>query len=541
MEEPSPRRALNKPALAALAVVVALVLVVWSRPYDDALFRGAIGGGDWDEHLARVRIATSWAARGDLPLSLWAATTDGIYPPFLHYAMGLLGGLFGHGEAAVGRTMVLWLLLLSGSAGLVGWRISGTARVGWTVAAATATVPGLAAAALTYFFDLPMTALLWLGLALLLLLRPKAPEVAGILAGLCWFAAGLTKWTALPFGLVMFAGALLVHLPGEGLNRGEVWVRLRTGAALAVVSGLLFRWWFGVSVTSWQGMSQNSMGDAGAWSWTGLGGLSSWLHARLQPFSWDRLASYPADLATSLLSPLLAVGAAILVGAWLAGGRRRGLALVGSVCLGQWAVLFWLVPVTDPRFLFTLVPALVLAAALGLERLSKRAITPVTVAWITVALWASWDVHHGDAGLLNHYWSATPDRQHGFLSGRGLGIRSGDAKTGWVRSDEVKEAFPARREELWSLVAGCGASTLVVQQEVVRDMTDYTWWQYRDRLAQLRGEPAFAEVSQLQGWQDRGGPAVAWTLGAAPGPGWERVQRLDGAALWRNDPSLCGG
>jgi hypothetical protein len=525
--------------VAALAVIAVLVLVVWSRPYDDALFRGAIGGGDWDEHLARVRIATSWQGRGNLPLSLWAATSDGIYPPFLHYVMATLGGVFGHGDAAVGRTMVLWLLLLSGSAGLVGWRISGVGRTGWLVAAATATVPGLAAASLTYFFDLPMTALLWLGVALLLLLRPRAPEVAGILAGLCWFAAGLTKWTALPFGVVMFAGALLVHLPGEGLNRGEVWVRLRTGAALAVVSGLLFRLWFGISVTSWQGMSQNSMGDSAAWSWTGLGGLSSWLDARLQPFSWERLAGYPADLTTSLLSPLLALGTLVLVAVWFAGGRRRGLTLIAATCLGQWAVLFWLVPVTDPRFLFTLLPALLLAATLGLDRLPKRAFLPVVIAWTVVALWASWDVHHGDAGLLNRYWSATPDRQHGFLSGRGLSIRSGDAKTGWRRSDDEGEVFPPSRAELWSTVAACGGSVLVVQQEVIRDTTDFTWWQYRNGLAQLRGEPAFVEVSQLQGWQDGGTPAVGVTLGAAPGPGWERVQRRDRGAIWRSDPSLC--
>ena len=203
-----------------MAVIVAVAVILLSRPYDGGLFHAAAKGGDWSEHFDRIYAVARWQARED-PVTFLQAS-DLAYPPLLHWVMGLVGSVVGHGEEAIGRAMPLWLLLLAAAVGLCAFRLSGSARLGWLVVAGTAATPALGAIALTYYFDLPMTALLWTSVAVLLLLRPVVPEVAGFLAGAFWFLAAITKWTALPFGAAMLAGALLVHRPDERWTWAEV-------------------------------------------------------------------------------------------------------------------------------------------------------------------------------------------------------------------------------------------------------------------------------------------------------------------------------
>lgn len=533
-------RALSRePATWALAAIVAVVAVVLSRPYDAGLFRRATGGGDWAEHLARVQVVHS--ASGDAPLGQWIAQTDGIYPPMLHGSMGLVGAVVGHGEVAIGRAMVLWLLLLAAAAGLCAARITGERRDGWLVAAGTASVPALAAVSLTYFYDLPMTALLWCATAALLWLRPRSPELAGLAAGLLWTGAALTKWTALPFGVAMMAGALIVHLPEERWDRREVVRRLRAALVLAVTTALGVLGFFGLSTVSWRSMSDTTMGDPDAWAMAAEGetvGLLAGLADRLPPFSWSRLGGYPLDLVLSILSPLLALLVLVLLVVWLI-RDRRGAALVAAVCLGQWAILFWLVPPADPRFAFTLTPALVLAAALGVGRLPPRVRFGLMAGWMAVALWVAWDVHHGAAGPLDRAWTLQPDRPTSLLSGRGISILSGDQRTGWMRADATAPIFRPDREQLWALLAACDAPALAVQEGALADSTDPTWWRYRNLLAWIEGEVGFDRVVSLEGFDPEGASAVAVSRGGSPGPGWSRVDELAGLVVWGNRPGLC--
>jgi hypothetical protein len=513
MPRPSP------PALVALAIVAATLLLILTRPYDAALFRSAEGGGDWAEHLARMQALQAWSGGGTLRQVV--AQTDTNFPPGLHWWMSAAGEVVGHGEEAIGRAMVLWLLLMAASVGLVTWALTRHARSSWLALALTGALPAVAAASLTYYFDLPMSALLWAGTAALLLLRPKLPEVAGVTAGLFWFAAAITKWTALPFGFVMLGGALLAHLPEETWTRREALRRVRTGAALALTTGLLARWWFGITKVSWESMSDNTMGDPGAW--TDAGGLIAGLTGKLQPVSSDRVWSYAVDLGTVIFSPLLCVLILVLVGLWLLRDRRGGWLVFGTA-VGQWTVLFTLVPPADPRFLLTLAPALVLAAVLGLETLPDRARRALTVSWVVVALIVIADVHHGSPNALNARWSASGEQLHGYLKGRGLGIDSTDAKTGWMRADMGPPPFAPDREELWALLAPCDASRLAVEGGALKDPGDSMWWQYRAALARHRGTASFAEVSEVQGL-DRGRSTVAIVQHHDLGEGWTELGR----------------
>lgn len=544
---PTPARANRRLALACAAVIAAALAITLARPYDLGLFQVAQSGGCWSQHSERVQVIALWGARGDAPaLELLAESDEGSsYPPLLHYVMGAVGSVFGHGEAAVGRAMVLWLLLLAGSAGVCVRRISGSADDAWLTAAATATVPALATLSLIYFFDLPMTALLWLAAAALLLLRPRSPELAGAVAGGIWFLAAFTKWTALPFGVALLGGALLAHLPGERWSRRESLRRVRAGAALTLVSGFLLKAWFSISTSSWRAMSDTTMGDPGAWMPGSVeGGLASLLGSigsKLQPLSWSRLLAYPTDLVTSVFSPILAFAVLSLLALWLV-RDRRGAALVGCTCLGQWAVLFWLVPPVDARFLVTLAPAMTGAAVLGLGHLPAGGRRALIGLWVVLSLWVIYDVQHGSPNALNGGPSARLDQPHSYLPDRGISIKSGDRNTGWVRADTEGEPFAPEREELWTALAACGADVLTVQEGMLADAADWTWWRFRNGLATARGEPSFQQMTELQWFEGLTLPTVAITDGHRPtGEGWERVGSFDDGriAVWAAPPSAC--
>lgn len=525
--------------MVALLVVAATLAIVLSRPYEGGLFRGAASGGDWVDHTARVHALG--AAQADAPFVRFVHQTDSLYPPGLHWTMAAAGHVTGHEERAIGRAMVAWLVLLALAAGVVTRQVTGKPADGWLAVGATACVPGLAAVSLTYYFDLPMTAWLWCAVAWMVALRPRSPEAAGIGAGALWFAAAITKWTALPFGAVMLGGALLVHLPGESWTRKEVLRRLRAAAALALVTGLLLQAWFGASTTSWEAMSDITMGDSGAWSAQnstgGLGGLVTSVADKLQPMSIARLGSYPANLLSAVLSPVVAVLLATLAGLWL-WRDRRGLWLVAGTVIGQWAVLFWLVPPLDPRFLLTLTPALVLAGVLGLEQVPERARVGVLALWMGLCLLVIADVHHGERSALNHRWPDPATQYQGPWTGRGLSLDSTDPKTGWRRADMVERPFAPGKEQLWDRVVACGAHDLVVEEGALADWTDLAWWTYRNHLAEVTGELHFQRVVALDGFDPRLWSAVVVSRDVEL-PGWQPAGALGELKLWKSRPDLC--
>ena len=99
--------------------------------------------------------------------------------------------------------------------------------------------------------------------------------------------------------------------------------------------------------------------------------------------------------------------------------------------------------------------------------------------WVAVSLAVIWDVHHGEANLLNRSW--TPD-EDAMVGGRGLGLTSGEAAVGWIRADETQPSnnFHPGREELFDRLASCDGTSLVVEAGALEGPTDLTWWRYRN-------------------------------------------------------------
>jgi hypothetical protein len=480
--------------LLALAAVAATLAILLSRPDDHALLRGVESGGAWAEHSARILTIRMWGS--EVPaLELFAKQTDTLYPPFLHWTMGAVGALIGHGEVEIARAMTLWLVLLAFAAGLVAWRLSGWGSVGWLVVATTVCVSAIASLRLVYYYDLPMTALLWLGLAWMLLVRRRSPELAGVGGGLLWFLATITKWTALPFGFAMLVGALLVHCPQEEWSRREALRRARAGVATGGCFGLLLWTWTSWTTISWQAANSMMMGDPGT---SGVVGRIVQMMDSLEPLSIARLAHYPADLGVLIFSPLIAVLVLGLGCVWLH-RDRRGAPLLGLTVLGQWAVLLWLVPTQKGRFLITLAPALVIAAVLGLSGLPRRARVVVAVLWVTCSLLVVADVQHGTPNGLNQRWSLGP-RPYVYRTGRGLSIDSSEANTGWRRADMLGTPFAPERERLWERVRACEGEVLVVEMGVLRDSADRTWWEYRNDLAGIRRGRRFVEIIEMRSY-----------------------------------------
>ena len=186
-------------------------------------------GGDqvFVHHRARLDVLLAWHEylAGDISLLSLLQRSDSEFPPMLHGMSLLLGSVLGHSAESILWTGLLWLFLLAASTGVVTARLlappaDSTNEKGRPGRCSPATAGAAAASAILllgsyqgmatrYYYDLPMTALLWAGAAVLLATWDQRPRTGGVLAGLLVTAACLTKWTAIPFALATGLGLLL--------------------------------------------------------------------------------------------------------------------------------------------------------------------------------------------------------------------------------------------------------------------------------------------------------------------------------------------
>ena len=250
------RASIPEPILLPLgAAGVALSFIVGRFVHGNPL---SSGGGDlvYVHHLARLRVAEAWQdlLNGNASLIEFIQLIDGEFPPFLHISTLLLGSIFGHGAEIAILSGLLWLLLLAISIGWLSSTLAGVTSVKLAPARRCHRQAGSLAAAvvllmgsyqgftLRYYYDLPMTALLWAGLASVTLFWDKRPLVAGFVAGTTVAAAALTKWTALPFAAAMAVG-LVATTAGLPSTRQVRWNRLASLAVASAVSALLCGTW----------------------------------------------------------------------------------------------------------------------------------------------------------------------------------------------------------------------------------------------------------------------------------------------------------
>ena len=393
------------------------------QPYGDA-------AAAWIEHAVRAELVED--LRADPATGPWdlLVRSDGeSHPPVLHLTHAALGAAVGHSAEAQVPWAPLWLLILAASMALVGRAIGGGAAAA-AAFVGTLLTPALHGAATRIHYDLPMTALLWGAVAVLVTaIRGRSWWAAPVAAGLLFLAA-LTKWTAVPFGAVMLLG---VALSPVGTRRA----RLSMVAAAAAAAGALIALYLSGSTQSFVG-GQLALGAAGP---AGL--------------PW-----YLARIALAGLSPLGALAVAALAVPWWR-ADRPGVGLIGAVIVGQLAFLLIAVEVRDERFVITLLPALVLLAALGWAHRPDRSWSAAILAALALV---AIDMHGGP----------------------GRTVEDSVERRGWATAASTPDDAPALRRATWDLVARCGATRLGIPGGIT-ETGDVWWLRYRAALARLDG------------------------------------------------------
>jgi len=399
------------------------------------------------------------AGRSSLLAVPWAI--DGEYPPLTHVVTGLLVAPFGHSLDAAVLSGFVWVVLLALAVAGVAGRL-GTGRFDAVAASAGATgillLASFQAQAVRYYYDLPMTALLWVAVAVVLLGWDARPRLAAVGGGVLFALAGLAKWTTVPFGGLMGVGLLaLAALSGTRRPR-----RLRVAAGSGVVAVVVAALYVvpGIVWTSTSSfLSQIS--------------TAGWAEEPAAMASWPRIWFYPDGIVHAVLSPALALVLGGLLVVWLVRSRRGG-ALVGLVVVGQLGWLTLAMPTQDERFALTAVPALLVAGALGFAQMGRSArwiLAPLTVV---IAVVVGWDAHFGvraDAG----------ERRRGLrietVSDLGL-----DSTTwpdaAWTRGDEPGRDCRGYREQIVDLVQRCGAHVIGIAEEDTPIVSEERWWEY---------------------------------------------------------------
>ena len=495
--------------LVPLGVAVVITSFLLLRYCESPLQPYGSGGAHYIEHVERLKVVKLWRQYQGGSLWEFLFQSDGPeYPPLLHLLTLPIGAVTGHSGEAILWTGLLWFFLLTVAVSSVASLITGQKRAAAAAATGTLLLPAAHGFATRYYYDLPMTALLWVAVALALGMGKRKPIIGGLLTGFVLFMAALVKWTALPFGSLMIGGALLTN----GRNCDQNWVKRlwkRTIALACIVAtmSLLTLWFLSGSSKSFINMSGMFPSDPQVLELNAfinklisspilytLFRMPSSLMVLLSSVSIIRFIFYPLRLITSIFSPALTLPMLFLVFLWLL-RKRRGLPLVLATVLGQLAFLILCVPVLDDRFALTLAPALVIAAACGWRNLKPSAQRVSAILIVAMGIWVAWDFHLGEPSLLNSarlLVSNPPARLS--ICMRGFGLASSVEQRGWSRADEQKDNRTAFRETLWEVVTECRVQSFgVTKKEIIEDkgilegVGDTIWWTYRRLLAEVEG------------------------------------------------------
>ena len=481
---------------ALVGVVSALLVMLVTRIAAVPVAEWGSNGSAWAEHRGRLAwlIALRQNAEADSPLGpleLLRSLESGFPAGLYLFGVGLEPAL-GPTAEALAWSGLLWLLPLGWGVGAVAAALGHRRSLLPVGALAVLLVPAIPASALRYYFDLPMTALIWASAGVLATWPTgRGGAVAGLLAGL----ACVVKWTALPFVLPIWLGLTIAQragggppprsASGRGVAAAVVALALVVGLYLAAVGGensLL-------AMAEEARVGGRSGGVGGLFASTLLGLLSP------QPELGARLIFYPVTTVAGVLSPLGTLVLAVGLAAWWVRGRS-GWALVLTVALGHAAVLLLLVRPVDERFVLTGIPVLVIAAVLGWQGLAPRARRTVAGFGVGGLLLVAADAHLGWPPL------GAPAAEIKAIAGggpiasqtlrlRGLGMASSFQGRGWYRRDDVPAAREELREATWAWLVACGVETVrsPVGGPTIHAEGDQQWFGYRSALAVWRGEP----------------------------------------------------
>lgn len=423
------------------------------------------GSAQYIEHAARLEVQAALAQhQGDLRSALRLADDTVLtHPPGLHLITLLATRLSGDSAEASLWTAPLWLLLLALALAWTTSQLARSPRAGSAAFLGTLLLPAAHGAATRVHYDLPMTALLWAAVATLIWGVRSRPVLGGLLTATLVVLASQIKWTALPFGLFMLGGAWFSALrsaPSAPLRRAITAATLALGA-----SGGLLLAYLSTTPSSFSAGSL-ALGES-------LGGP-------------ERLPWYLLSLVTAVFSPLGTLLLVPLVVLWVLNSRRAA-TLITSTTVGHLVFLVLMVARPDERFLLTLAPALVLAAALGwseLPALLRKRVGGVALAVLTLI---AVEFH----GAPREFGPAQGSlaSQRGSIPAVGLrGVFLADSfeRRGWSSRATTPSDRSQLREDLWAAVARSGVAQIAVEAGP-SDRGDTWWLRYRSRLDQVRG------------------------------------------------------
>ncbi|MCP4872749.1 MAG: hypothetical protein GY898_29000 [Proteobacteria bacterium] len=488
-----------KRLLAPLGVVAVIGGLILARHRRDPVEAYGEHGAEWIEHFDRLGALLVWRSNTGSFLD-FLSNSDGPYPPALH----ILTLPFGiEAEAVVWTGLGWWILLAVGVAltarGLLPEEPS-AAAAGATMALL---IPAAHGAAARYYYDLPMTALLWLGVGLIVAVEKD--WLAGLAGGACAGLAAVVKWTAIPFAGPMLLGAVLARTKGPTVG---VIAAVALGAA-APSGGYL-----ALSTHSWVEMMgtfgpnedpMGSVGEAAARSLKADPKLQAPDRSDRSGGRLERLLWYGKSIVVAVLAP---AGVLVLLGLLIvARGRElpwRKLAFLGvPIVGGHVAFVAFIVPPLDERFVMTLAPALGLFGAAAWCALEGRGRAIAGVASVAVLLGVAVDFHTGDDPSLDPQTTIMMDEPSA-----GLGLVGSWERRGWGRSDRRRPQPYQLREDVWAIVESVSAQRVgIIGAPLFDTFGDRWWWRYRARLGEVQGT-----------WGRQGELDVVWLCGDGPPP-----------------------
>lgn len=468
---------------SVLAVVAALVVArLLLQPMQ------AYGGAssEYIEHAQRAELALSLQQHGfEGPLDTLRRWDDHVvsHPVGLHATGVAAGAVFGHRIGGVLWTGPFWLLLLAAGTAGVAWSVVARRDVALFAGGLTLLLPALHGAATRFHYDLPMTAALWAAAGAVAAFGRDRPVLAGVAGGLGLGLAAALKWTALPFGAVLWAALLLLH-PRDRRHVAAVLGSAALGAALTLL-------YVSAAPTSFSATSlalnQEGGGELGP-----IAALLGTLAQGLTTQSPGRLLFYPLATAVAVLSPVLTLA---LLPLWARWNQARVPLLL--IVAGQGSFLLLGVERPDERFLLTLAPALVVGAALGWNRLPRfrdRAPWAVLALAGLVGWWFHLPAPPSEPSTL-----LAPGPRHPAVFARGLFAGDSFERRGWSSFSSTPEGRLDEREALWTLLQDCGVPTFGLAEGVAR--SNDTWWlRYRSAVAALEGEGFDRPLEILRPW-----------------------------------------
>ena len=480
------------------------VAVVVARIARDHVQMYGCDAAPYIEHVARLNTLRAW--REGSVWSPWEmfVSMDGAFPPLMHLLSLPLGALAGHQAWVVLFSGVVWLLLLAAAVGLVATALSGERLAGLAAFVGVLFLPAAHGFATRYYYDLPMTALIWVCAAAMLRWSDDRPMQAAIISGLALAAACLVKWSALPFGLPILCGAA-VSLRADSRRcglRARLSTRLPIAAAavviVAVVCGL-FLWCSGAD-NSYKTMQAESFaaGEPAAPLPEVLEAMipdpvafvAREAIAGLQRWDGEALRFYAMRAVTSLYSPILSALLVLLCFVWL-WRDRRGAPLLVVGLLGNALFLLLVVRMLDDRFLLVMAPLPIVVAALAWQRSAVIVRRVVAALVLVVGPAVALDFHFGLSAPWNESVEILPPTPEGqpAVTLRGLGLASSVAQLGWARGDEQGHSQRSYREALWTSLSRCrfGQMGGFDGRPILGGCGDRFWWDYRGDLDRLNG------------------------------------------------------